>query len=746
MGRQIFLRWPTWRLCRGTDVGFDPRSVYRLDVRFSTRHGMFSDLVTESLAALSRCANPDERIGLLRQSQRLFLDRPDEAAVLARRISEVSPDSSLEDPLSLLVAVLDEARMGDENGLSEGADLLRAVTSELERLATSGALAAPARAAVAQAFVRAGLEPPPAATLDHELMAGMGAALGSGPAPDLGKLIDEVREAVGDEPLQLHAGLAEIIASLPPPARAIALAEIAALPQANFSRLGSYWLLDRIPEVRQAAAAFYLGRARTSGLSVAERARLVAVRKWLPRDAARDLVDQALRETLGKDAEASSGRPPKWKLHRIAACLPDGAGAQSAVIAGQVGSRRGVSMLLVKAGHGVKDAFVVPCGSAAEQKRLLRQVVEQTQPFDVDRAHVCDIINRALEDGAAAGLLPAPGLVDVAEMLGEDLVPSAPNPAAIMAAIDADAVLAGLSPQKRARLVKDSAAWPERYSLLDTWFEDTAAVRDLLDHGGALQRRRVALWRHLESRREWWAMTLARAAATIKSAQNTGDAWLSFAATSLALLDGHALKKIPIMTAIVARSIEASDHRYLGLSEICDGDEDDEAEEPILTELVTTEPEQPGEFEAYLANSTKTSAWFDGWLVAIAVAPNFVTPTTWLGSLLGELSFASHDALQRFLDILVARMNAANHEVADADVVAKRLERMDIKGRSEWAAGFSAFVEAYPSAWPRRGRTRDDQRMLAVLAEPSGAGIDPTWMKLIGTWISCRHARRAGGT
>ena len=262
---------------------------------------------------------------------------------------------------------------------------------QLEGLAAAGGLSASARFALAQAYVRAGLEPPRAAMLEPELAAEVTGGSGRH-APDLGGVIDAVSVAVGGDPLQLHAGLAEMLASLPPPGRAAAITEVAALPQANFTRLGAYWLLDRAPEVRQATAAVCLGRARTGGLGRVERMRLVTVRKWLPMDTARDLLDQALRESLGEALAACSERPARWKVHRASACLPDGAGAQSLVIVAQQGHRRAVAMLLLKAGHGVKDAFVLPCASAAEQKRLMAQVVEHTDPLDGDLVYVRDAI------------------------------------------------------------------------------------------------------------------------------------------------------------------------------------------------------------------------------------------------------------------------------------------------------------------------------------------------------------------
>lgn len=704
---------------------------------------MVTDVVTESLAALTRCVDDDERIGYLRREQRVYLERPDQAALLVRHVAEASPTASLEDALALLAGVLDEARMADENGLPPGTELLRTVAGELERLAAAGALGAAARFALAQAYVRAGLAPPQALKLSGALEGEPGHDEPTEPGLALGELLDRVCAELGADPQQLHAGLTELLATLPVEAQAVAITEIAALPQANFSRLGAYWLLNPATEIRQAAAAIFLGRVRTCGLSGIERARLLTVRKWLPADPARALVDEALREALRRDPATAPEPAAPWKLHRLSACLPDGAGAQSVVVAAQQGKRRAVAMLLLKDGHGVKDAFVVPCGSAAEQKRLLAQVIEQTDPLDVDVGYVRDAIGRALSDGAAQGHLPAPGLVDVAEMIGGELAPEAYDAASVIAAIDPDGTLATLSPREMRALLGESAGWPQRYALVDTWFEDTGEVREFLDHGGSVQARRAKLWRHLEGRRPWWAMTFARAAALMHAARDADGAWRAFAATVLALIDGRPLKTIPIMETVVAQTLEASEHRRSTPSETWDGHDPEIFEGPKALEFVAPEPEKPGELDAYLASGGLTTAWLEGWLVAIAVAPKFEKPSTWLGALLGRLAFADHEDLQRFLDLLMARMNAANANVAREPAVAQTLQAMSADERSQWAAGFSAFVDGYPSAWPKRGRTRDDQAMLAHLRQGEQAGIEPSLVGLLSTWISQRRARRA---
>ena len=65
--------------------------------------------------------------------------------------------------------------------------------------------------------------------------------------------------------------------------------------------------------------------------------------------------------------------------------------------------------------------------------------------------------------------------------------------------------------------------------------------------------------------------------------------------------------------------------------------------------------------------------WLDGYLAAIVVAPKIVMPSGWPGGLLErEHEFAGDDELQRFLDLLLLRYNAANDAMADADAPAHR--------------------------------------------------------------------------
>jgi hypothetical protein len=228
----------------------------------------------------------------------------------------------------------------------------------------------------------------------------------------------------------------------------------------------------------------------------------------------------------------SADRTPT--IHRAAASLPDGAGAQSLIAAVQAGGRRGVAMLMLKQGHGVKDAFVIPCASATEQKRMLGRVLGEIETFDIEPGYIAEALAVSLGESVALGAPPAPGLVDMIAFWGGDALSPAPSAAEdILAAIGATEKLPGLSKAKSAALIEASGEWVEHFEQSDAWFEDTGPLRAAITRARTDNGRTTAVWKHLETRRQWWARQFAVSAATVKAqTQPDSQLWLSFAAVA----------------------------------------------------------------------------------------------------------------------------------------------------------------------------------------------------------------------
>lgn len=221
----------------------------------------------------------------------------------------------------------------------------------------------------AQIYARSGLEPPKAAMLTSEVVDSSDLDAGATsirPAPNIDALLEEVLKSVEGDPLQVHAALNELFAAMPMDVRSHVVTSVAARSGDLESRLARYWLLDRAPDIRLAAATGLLDQARMGRIATDVAASLAMVRKWLPEEPSRAVLDEAITAVLRQGGAANPANP--WAVHCVLTSLPDGAGAQSIAAAVQRGKRRGVALLLLKQGHDVKDAFIVDSATAAQQK------------------------------------------------------------------------------------------------------------------------------------------------------------------------------------------------------------------------------------------------------------------------------------------------------------------------------------------------------------------------------------------
>ena len=276
------------------------------------------------LTALAQARDDETFARLLRDGGRALLHEPAGIGPIALEALGEKGDVA-HAAARLLATTLDEARMAVENDLPEGPALLTAMAAAVAAREAKMPLSVPDRLALARAYASAGLVPPPFARLTADTItdhAPDGAAM-----PDLGEILDPVLRDAGDSPGQAHAALSELLAGLPPELAAMLVSMTVDRPGAAEARLGLYWLLDPQVDIRLAAATALLSRA---GLPPDLAALLPTLRKWMPDDPARAAVDTAIRRQMRTGARPSV---PAVKVHRAAASLPDGVGAQSLIAA-----------------------------------------------------------------------------------------------------------------------------------------------------------------------------------------------------------------------------------------------------------------------------------------------------------------------------------------------------------------------------------------------------------------------------
>ena len=684
------------------------------------------------LSAIAAAPDRETQSRILHDGARALLVDPAGVDLLALRAAAAGDDDAWEAAAALMSRALDEARMARENGAPEGAALIDAVGAALSGHDAATPFAPGLRLRLAQIYARAGLPPPSFAQLTAESMGALGADHAMlDDMPDIAGMLDTVIREVGDEPLQVHAALGELFAGVPPELAAILTATAIARPGEMEARLGLYWLLDPMPAIRLAASTALLQRAEGGALPPGIGALLPTVRKWLPDDPARDALDAAIRRLMRDGAaRAVAAAPP---IHRAAASLPDGAGAQSLIAAVQAGGRRGVAMLMLKQGHGVKDAFIIPCASATEQKKMVGRVLGEIETFDIAPGYIAEALAVSLGDGLALGAPPAPGLVGMIAFWGGDALSPAPSATEdILAAIGAPEELECLSKAKRTALIDASADWVERFEQSDAWFEDTGPLRAAISRARTDKGQETAVWRHLETRRLWWARQFAVSAATLKAQIKPDPSlWLSFAAVAQALLDQRPLKRIPIMVEIMEMTLEAFDARDGG------------AASPAVDAAPSApRPEAQGEIGQLLAQAGISESYLQGYLTALAISPLAPSAEAWLGPLLGGIEVSGEGTLNRLLELVMMRANRINDDAADRATVSGWIAALDAKAFREWAEGFNDLVTAAKPAWPAKALAADDKRVLKDIASVSEAGDAAALRTVLPAWVARRHALR----
>lgn len=702
------------------------------------RFDLPSFLLTNFLNEVSAAEDEDARWGALTASSHWLLQRPEIVVELAQLVSAMESADEVSVGLLALETLLDSARIDAENRGVRGP----AVLDVLERfIASNGGMTDLGISLLGRCYIRAGLQPPECLIRSGSDI--LHAADASSVLPNLDNLIDGMREEAQGDPYAFHAALSEMLGTVEKKIQKTLIAVVLERFDPAFARLGCYWLLDPSPEIRLVAADAVLSQARRGQLDMATRSGLITLRNWMPGDRARAAVDQALKAALRTDV-AGDPVPGSWTLQSTLASIPDGAGAQSFALAAHKGRKHYLLMVLLKQGYGVRDAYVVPCASAKEQKERLAFIEREMEAVNVSPALLSTALTAALGENTARGEPPPHGLLDVVEICGFDLIgPQEMTVHDWLAELDPQGSLSGLSKQKLGRLINTGTDWPPRYRLLESWFEDGPEIDGLLMNHITRRSQESALWRYLEVRRDWWAMLTVRAAATVAAQPCSSLAdWQPVAAMALALEEERPARKVPILQWVHELTLDSGDNPWTGLTDLEDADTI--AGPAIDFELPP--PERSGELRRLIKDTGMdiSPAWLDGYLAAMVVAPQLSRPSAWLDGLLDRKhKFKDEAQLQRFLDLVMLRYNAANEDIANTEETGARLKSYGQNGLRQWARGFTDAIEFDNSAWPSRNLRKDDKAILRKIAA-TGDGITepPELLPLLSTWLQQRHKLR----
>ena len=639
-------------------------------------------------------------------------------------------DGDRKQGLALLRGLIGEAGEDRENRGSLGGRFLEEAAQSIEALVGREELDADAALELTDAYARGEVEAPEALVV--WLMARLDALARSETGTGMevfDEEIERVRQAADEDDHDLYRVVDKWLDVFPARRKAGVVRHIAGRTEDFGGRLALYWLLDPVAEVRLAAAGGINGRvnmriAEPESLSV-----VPLVRNWMPADAARGLLDAALREARRHGLFAPLAGSPGTPV-RFLGNLPDRLGEQEFAAVTETGAGPILALATTRLGQGVGQAAVIGGEHAREG---MAGVENSRDTFELPRESLELLLGAALAEGLEGGRLAPGGLIDVAVSGG--LAELRPRPMTVrdwLHELDRDGEIAGLAPADREVLVEESAAWSGRHPAVEAWSEGTAIYRDAVVKTRSREGTEEAFWARMEERREGWALTMLRAAYVLKSAA-VGD-WRSFAATAMALLDGRALKTVPIMDRIYAETLLALLRENVGrLSEGDDGTKE-------LARLIAAAawPED--------GNPAAPSIWLDGYLAAGVLAPSEAGPDALYSAAVDRFPDGGGLGPEAFLAHMTNRYDALLAQYGETHGVAAMILAADDIGMTEWAQGFAQGVRILEEAWPTDLFVHEERRMVSLLARlAEGELSDMDACADVLTFIQWRWQARYGG-
>lgn len=648
---------------------------------------------------------------------------PEAVLELVDTLSDANAERT-DDCLILLSRILDEARMNHENEGPGASHFFQVLAAGLAEWTEAGELDAETCFGLCQAYLRAGLTPPDQLRTAPDAFE----ALEGDEIPELPDVADLADGLVpdGSTPFETYTGLREIVGALPVQMTTTFLTQMIGQGDPRMIAVGRYFLLDPVAEMRDAAISGFGLLAENAHVDAALLSDLILIRNWLPNGKPLDtLIKTALRR------EPSGGTVPQpWQLHRVMTSLPDGTGSQSILGVCSRGNTRAVAAAMIKEGHGIKDAYVIPCSSRGDQKTIVEQIEQAMTMHDVSPSYLAPAVGFALGDGLARGAVTTPGFLDVAPMFGiGDVTPETGGHAALLAAVDPDGELAALSDNRRGRLIGKSRDWFSEHDISSSWFVTDATLMAALEEASTAASAKKIVAGHLEEMRDRWAKFFARSALILRHDRSAPpDTWMSFAVVAQALEAGREIKKIPVFEDILGQTLEVAAER--AMEDLGDelGWDNEELDPPEI------EAEGKGELAKLLKGSPLKPDQIDGYLTAVLIAPEFASPNEWLMPLMEGIEVKGHGSIQRILDILMLRYGALNEAVILGEIGGE-VRDLPPKRFQAWTEGFAQAVDSIKGAWPKRALSRDDKQVLNMIRSAAIDDLTPTLKPLLPSWI-----------
>ena len=520
---------------------------------------MSSQLLTECMEQFGLHGfEPEFQSYFMRLKSRLLASGDVACGLVVLTAQEDNHSGGAHQILSLL---LDEARMGLENDNEYAEDFLKTVEMAVQAGVAAGAVRQENLMEFAGLYRRVGLPVPQSFMIDPDNMPPPSDMEGFDLSENLENLARDVMSE-GGSAFDLFNAIDTMLAAVPEEIQAGLANHIATMDGPFFERCALFMLLSGSGLVQEDTIAGLFERLDSFALNAETLTLLPMIRGWFSSGSEQAALDDLIKKARRKPI-SSQGYPAGAEIQEIVASITDGVGAQSIAVRLKQSSKTVLAMILIKAGYGIKDSFLVPLDSSDDAEHMTGQLRAETGADDISADTLRVLLEGALADGLANGRLPAPGFLDVVEASNLfDLRPQELGLQALLDLADPNRKIQDASSQALGRWINDDMALDFLEHLTDSWFEDTQDSREIVASTRVARRSgrstETKLWKYLETRRDIWARRFLQTAVMLRDGDRLRE-WKTLTASAYGLMNERPLKRIPLMEDIMHTTIEADD-------------------------------------------------------------------------------------------------------------------------------------------------------------------------------------------
>ncbi|WJM25380.1 hypothetical protein QUC32_00005 [Novosphingobium resinovorum] len=466
------------------------------------------------------------------------------------------PDAMMHHAYSFMLGnTLEQLRQRSEAGSGHASMAIENVRTAIAQQIRTGKLAATAALALVSAFSRAGVEVGDdiRSAMDHTMIQ-TGASQLNLPPPDVDEMLKDLVKACEGDPFLIHTQFAELTAAMPAGLQLSLLEGLVLADESSLREAAIGWLLAE-PAIAAPLASMIEETASRGLVSAASVTNLMLIRNWVAEDRRRaiDAIIKAAR-FVGSVSE----KRPAIQVRELLISERDGAGAQSIFASIKQGRKNALVSILVKQGHGVRDAWVAGSLSRPEIEDMLGHIASEMSIHEATAEDAALLLSSALADGLASSPPPF-GLVQAITLIGlSDVAPRSLSVHDLVASMLEGVDEAASNSRAVERAVRASGRWLAINPQLESWFENGDDVTLAIKGKRKIEDRIAAIIEMvLEPKRGFWA-SVAAWSAFAQRGEGDDPQWIEMALVAREMATQRPLAEVPLARFIAVQTVEAA--------------------------------------------------------------------------------------------------------------------------------------------------------------------------------------------